>query len=592
MAISEKDLLKKLSEMDEADLLEMALNLEKLSDGPTASEKRPETDDELHDWVLQATGINIPRVAATPDTNAPFEWFSDLFFERERAVLVVASRGSGKSFLSALFNFTMCYWFKEVECMSVGAIEEQAKNVYNHIRTFQDIAADKLKMTLVKPGQSQQSFTKYFNNSRYKIVTGSKKAVNGPHDSVVHRDEIELMDKEVYLESLNIEKAKVNSDGELINTRTLLTSTRKTSMGLMQEIIDNCEQAVKEGRTPPFKIYWTNVYDVSENRPDCRVAFPDLPESEKCNCNTVTSGEWEKGNPRTFEDACGGKLGKAQGFSPLADAQSIFERSPRFLWEAQQENKRPYVEDISIPEFSKERHGIRDYKPLPENGRIYNAIDFGGRHPFGISYFQVLDHDVYVLNHAGVEVLIQEGTKVMFKEIYKGDIGNQAASELIKAFEDEMRRKYGKEWKVWTRFGDKAATAARKDFTEWGLPTQWPAVTREREVHLERLRTVIQNDEFRYDIGNCKVFEEQMSVWHIDGKKEFDDMVDSALYNNTNVYAIETQGRGKKGRPAVKERGYKTRQGNPFHDRIGISVKQNEIGGMTSQGWLDSVRRR
>lgn len=97
-------------------------------------------------------------------------------------------------------------------------------------------------MTLVKPGQSQQSFTKYFNNSRYKIVTGSKKAVNGPHNSVVHRDEIELMDKEVYLESLNIEKAKVNSDGELINTRTLLTSTRKTSMGLMQEIIDNCSR--------------------------------------------------------------------------------------------------------------------------------------------------------------------------------------------------------------------------------------------------------------------------------------------------------------------------------------------------------------
>lgn len=106
----------------------------------------------------------------------------------------------------------------------------------------------------------------------------------------------------------------------------------------------------------------------------------------------------------------GGKLGKAQGFSPLQllDAQSIFERSPDFLWEAQQENKRPYVEDISIPEFSKERHGIKSYKPLPENGRIYNAIDFGGRHPFGISYFQVLDHNVYVLNHARVEVLIQK----------------------------------------------------------------------------------------------------------------------------------------------------------------------------------------
>ena len=584
--------------MDEDELLEMAMNLEKVSEGTSASTKRPETDDELHQWVIDATGVNIPRVPASAETNAPFEWFSDLFFGRVEAALVVASRSSGKSFLSALFNFTMCYWYKENQCMTVAAIQEQAKNVYDHLRNFQNIAADKLQVEIVKPGDSQQSFTKYANNSRFKIVTGSFSSVNGPHDPVVHRDEIELIKPEVYRESLNIETSKVNSDGELIKIRTLCTSTRKTSNGLMQKLIDECDAAIENGTKPPFKVYWTNVYDVTQNQAPnkdtgkyCRVAFPDLSEEEKCNCNLVVSGEWEEGKPRTFEDACNGSLAKAQGFAPIEDAQNVFMKSPQSLWEAQRENKRPYVDEVSIPEFSRRRHGIRNFEPKPEQGSIYNAIDFGGTHPFGISYFQVLDHEIIGENESGTPIRIPQGTKVMFKEIYKGDIGNVEASELIKQYEEKMRIKYGEEWKVKNRFGDKAASAARRDFARWGLPTNWPAITREREVHLERFRTLIQNDQFKFVIEECEMFEEQLSVWHIDGKKTFDDMVDSALYNYTNIYAIEVQGKGKKGTPSVKKRAYDTRQGNPFFDTIGIRVSKNEIGGQTAQGFLDAARR-
>jgi len=937
--------LEDLAKMSEEEVRDFARRLDKILDEPEAEGERPETDDELHAWVLKATGVNIPRVPATPDTNAPFEWFADLFFEREDAVLVVASRGSGKSYLSALFNFTMCYWFPEADCMSIGAIEEQAKNVYNHVRGFQDIAAERLKIQIVKPRQDQQSFTKYFNNSRYKIVTSSKRcsppdelilttqgyvpigeldpeihqlasydrntnamtwglsgakngygsksskykgvtyisdrnkpwraigrnnsnniylgsfefedeagaaveefynnpiknkfefeidnwdytgdlitietnesktrvtpnhtvlarfsdnffndkfivylmnrgdwwrigktnsgyrpyksgglysrmakekaergwilgvfeterealdyevicqakygisgltfeprhwnqelerkrihdlhdrlipihseninnlfeetgllesgplyrkvngrgtsnvnifdtaaanlpvldgyieipvttenfenigkvqspnllkgkiskesyegkvysiniepyeyyisgrnvvhnSVNGPHDPIVHRDEVELMDREIYLESLNIEKAKVNSKGELIKTRTLLTSTRKTSAGLMQEIIDECNKAIEEGRKPPFKIYWTNVFDVMENQAPnertglwCRSAFPDKPEEEKCQCNNIVSGEWEEGKPRTFEDACGGKLAVADGFSPIEDSWNIFMRSPRFLWEAQQENKRPYVEDVSIPELSETRHGIRDYEPHPDNGPIYCAIDFGGGHPFGISYIQVLDHEIECKNYAGVTIRVKEGTKVLFDEIYEGEIGNEGASKLIKAKENYYASKYPG-WQVSGRFGDLAAKAARIDFGKWGLPCTWPAVTRDREEHMKRLKEAVQNDMFRYDVEKTKNFEEQISVWHIAGKKVFDDMVDSVLYNSSNIYAIEQNGAENNAIPYSKERSYNPRQGDPFRDRIGISVKTNEIGGMSAQGWLDATRRR
>src|SRR5690606_28806282 len=108
------------------------------------------------------------------------------------------------------------------ECLSIGAIEIQAKRVYSHVKQFQikaakdDIASSTISETLYKSG------------SKYSIVTGSLSSVNGPHDQKVHRDEIDLMDANVYFESLQIERAKV-IDGKEISSQSLLTSTRKTS---------------------------------------------------------------------------------------------------------------------------------------------------------------------------------------------------------------------------------------------------------------------------------------------------------------------------------------------------------------------------
>jgi hypothetical protein len=580
---------KQLSNLDEDELREWAKNLDKLSEGAGASTKRPETDDELHQWLIDAVGINMPRVAATAETNAPFEWFADLFFGRVTSALVMGSRGSGKSFCAALLNFTLCYWFEEIECMSVGAIEVQAQRVYDHVRSFQDKAEDRLGESIVK--DSLRSRTTYKTGAKYEIVTSSRSAVNGPHSQMVHRDEIELMDMEVYKESLNIEKSKKIRDGEMLGTRTLLTSTRKTSAGLMQKLLDECKKAEEEGRTAPFKVYNTNIFDVMEKQNNCRVAYPDLLESEKCNCNTLTNGEWEEGNPRTFEDVCNGALAKSDGFTPIEDAQNIFMKSPQALWEAQQENKRPYIENVSIPEFSKERHGLSKFKVIPSNGKIYQGVDFGGAHPFGISYIQMLDYDVEAENYYGAPIVIPAGTAVLFDEIYQGDIGNVEASELIKAKEAEYIRQ-NPDFRVAARFGDRAALAARKDFARWGMPCSWPAVTRDRETHLERLRSAIQADNFRLVTDNTPMFCEQISVWNIFGKKVFDDMMDSVLYNYSNIYHLtELNTRGHNALPTANKRAYDSRQGNPFYDTIGISTKENRIGGMTAEGWLSSARR-
>lgn len=585
--------------LDDDALRELAYKLSGLTDGPNPTDKRPETDDELHKWIIEATGINITRTAASPDTNAPFEWFSDMFFGRVSSALVIGSRGSGKSFLAALLLFALCYWYEDIECLSVGAIEIQAKRVYAHVLSFLNKAEEKLGDN--KVNKSQMSSTLFTNGASYEVLTSSPSAVNGPHAQVVHRDEVELMKREVYTESLNIEKSKKNSKGMTLKTRTLLTSTRKTSVGLMQKLIDECNKAEQEGRIPPFKIYNMNCYDVIENMAPnhegiyCRSAFPDKPEEELCNCDQVVSGEWEEGVIRTFEDCCNGVLANAQGFTPLEDYHNIFMKSPQPLWEAQQENKRPYVDDISYPQFSKKRHGIRGFEFDPANGPVFVGLDVGGTNPHAVEWAQLLEFEVEVKDFNNLTKKIPEGSLVVFREVYEAEIGiNDVAKRII---EVEMDLKA--EWhnfRVEGRFMDPQAKSQKIDLKRHNPPldfSKWPTMTRDREVHFERLRDRINDDKIFFDLDECPMICEELEVYNI-LVKEFDHAHDAVAYLNSNVYALLKKGRQGTGVPNVKKRG-SINTPDQFSDKIPSVVKVyrgNQPGsrpGPSIDNWRDRL---
>jgi hypothetical protein len=590
MANSKQIALEKaLENLDEEELRDIAYKLENLSASTEAEEKRPETDDELHEWFKKSVGINIPRVAATPDTNAPFEWVSDLFFGREDSALVIGSRGSGKSFLAALLIFAICYWFKDIECMTLGAIEIQAKRVYSHVKSFQMKAEEKLGDNKVK--SSQMSETHYKTGAKYEVVTSSLSAVNGPHSQFVHRDEVELMDREVYKESLNIEKSKKLDSGETLKTRTLLTSTRKRSDGLMQSLIDDCLKAEKEGRKPPFKIYNTNIYDVIENQPNCRAANPDLPEEEKCNCNQVVSGEWEPGKARTFEDCCGGVLNKADGFTPIEDAHNIFAKSPKALWEAQQENKRPYTEDVSYPLFAKQRHGIKNFEIDPANGPIFCGLDVGGTNPHAVGWAQLLEYEIEVDGHNGTLKRIPEGSLVLFGELYVSEIGIVELAEKI-IEKEKIWLSFDKNFRVQGRFMDPQAKSAKLDLKNNKPPldfTKWPAMTRDREVHFTRLRERINDDLFFVDTENCPMFCEEIEVYNFKNK-DFDHMHDAVAYLNSNLYALLKKGKQGTGVPTYKDKA-SLEHPDQFSAKI-PSVRKKSMLGQRSESidnWRESL---
>ncbi len=580
--MDKEQLEKLLEEYDDGNLIDLANQVKSLV--AQDSGDKPETDDELHQWIKDNLGVDIPRVNACPDHCAPFDPIADLFFDRVQAALLMANRGGGKSFSAALWNFLNCRFIEGVECLSVGAIEIQAKRVYGSVKQFNGQAAQEYVLS------SLISETTYTTGAKYEIITGSKSSVNGPHPQKVHRDEIELMDKEVYQESLQMERSKKFADGRVIKAQTFLTSTRKTSDGLMQSILDDCKLAEDEGREPPFKVYVYCIKDVVERQENCRVANPDLPEFQKCKCNVVKSGEWAEGKPRLLEHVCGGAFAKADGFIPLEDLINSFTKSSKAMWEAQQECKRPYIEDISIPEFSRERHGIRNYMPDPANGPIYTATDFGGTSPHAVEWLQYLDFEVETENHAGEPIRIPEGSYVVFDEIYEAEIGNIKLADLIIANEDEWREVFPS-FRIEARFADPQAKAARLDFKARGLPCVWPAVTRDREEHKKRLHDAVIDDLFFVDLDRCEMFVEEIEVWNINvAKKKFDHAVDATIYGVSNIHVLQQVGmRRRKAVPSYRK-GTRTVHTNPFDDTIPKARPNQKPGQLpASEKWREQM---
>jgi hypothetical protein len=525
-----------LDNLDDENLRKLLVELDALKANPDSQGTVKEilTDDDLHAWILQELDINVPRKAVCEGHHAPFQFIADLFFDRVDAALVVGSRGSGKSFHAALWNFLNCKLKPGSECLSIGAIEIQAKRVYSHVKQFQlkaaegDIATTTISETLYKSG------------SKYSVVTGSLASVNGPHDQKVHRDEIELMDKNVYLESLQIERAKVVK-GKEITSQSLHTSTRKTSDGLMQELLDECAEAEREGRRPPFKVYNICFREVMQEQPSCREAYPDLPEEEKCDCHLVQKGEFSEGKPRTFDKVCNGLLAKADGFIPLNDIHKTFVKSSKAIWEAQQENKRPYVEEVSFDNFSRERHGVRGFIFDPANGPVYQGLDFGGSSPFAAVWLQYLDFEIEVASFDGDPKRIPEGSIIAFAEVYKGNIGNMQFAQLIIEQERNWRIAFPK-FRIAGRFGDPQASAAQRDLRRHDPPLMcsWPVKTRNREHHFQAVYELIELSRYYVCLDDCPMLVEEIESWNINAsKKKFDHAVDANNYGISNLLVME-----------------------------------------------------
>lgn len=521
----------------------------------------PQTDDELHAWIKENLGINVPRVSVCDDHDSPFDFVADIYFERVDSAIATAARDSGKTLSSALLHLLNSIFKPGTESITVGAIWQQSYRAYENLKLLLkkhgNVLVPEDHPDIIKVTKER---TEFKNNSVVSILPGTIAAVNGPHSQKLHRDEVELMDAEVFKEANNISSSKQIFDTagieKTIKAQDWITSTRKWAHGPMQNLIDEIEEAERKGFKPPYKEYRWCSFEVAKKVPNCQVANPSLTEEKRCACDKVVKGVWDDESPRRFSEVCRGRLARSDGYTRLEDLHKKFLENDRETWEAQRECSKPEVGGLIFPMFTKERYGIKFYEPDPDQGDIYSSTDFGGTNPHSTHWYQVLDHDLYVYEHHSdgrgqPTKLLKAGTVVCFDEIYKAEIGNMELADMMILKEEGWKKKYPN-FKIKRRFGDVAAKAAREDWKKHNPPLYITHfITREVKEHIKTCKDFLNEDLFAVDSKRCYMFCNEAESWAYKKKKpgtqddpeepvkDFDHAMSDFRYAMENIKYIE-----------------------------------------------------
>lgn len=584
--MSQAELEVLLAGLDQDELVEMqmaALEIEQrlVEDGPT-------TDDELWLWVKLNLGIEIPRTPVCDGHGAPFDLLKEAYFSRWPAFLAVGNRGGGKTFIVALLHWLNSEFKPSIESCTFGATEAQSLRCYAHLKDWVydddgnrrgEISSSIMRETIWKrkPG--------YRKGSKVEVLAGTPDAVNGPHPQIAHADEVELMRQDTWDESRNMAVSKAvvlqqpggKEETITYQSQEILTSTRKSLHGRMQELMDGVVEAVKLGMKPDYMLIVWCIFEIAKEVPNCQMADDDdrherleeLGEDpcSKCECHLHMKGTWpDTGKPRLLKDVCKGRLFKSRGYLPYADVVQKFKQNSQFTWEAQQECDKPETENNYLRGFSEERHGLMAWEegrplgftPDPANGRIFESIDWGGTNPHAINLYQLLDFEIEVLDFYEKVTKIKEGTLICFDEIYVSEVGVDDLAKLVKIMEQFYRNRYGDDFVISGRFADPQGKSQRLDFKKAKLPCTWKT-TRDFDTQIEwLLREFWEEDRIRFILGKARMFSAEAQSWQKDPKTgkqidTFNHCMSNLRYCTANIRTLTR--RERRGNSAPRSRG-------------------------------------
>lgn len=489
------------------------------------STQGPQTDDELHAWIKENLGYDIPRTAVCEGHDSPFKFLADVYFERVTSAIAVANRGGSKTMISAIIHLLNSIFKPGCESAQVGAVEQQAQRAYTNVKSLLKRHGkvdyhDKHPMVV----RSIQRSTEFNNGSVLEILIGTPEGVNGPHPQKVGTDEAELMDEGVFQESRNMSQSKMTEDNSktVIKAQDWITSTRKRAHGLMQKLLDENAEAERAGADPPYTPYIWCIFESAAAVPNCQVANPGC--DSPCDCDRVVKGALDDGTPRRFVDICRGRLARSRGFLSLHDIHKTFRNTNQETYEAQQLCSRPETAGLVFPLFDRSRHGIKWWNPDPDLGPIYQGVDFGTSNPAAVNWYQVIEYDTFAYGYyqeqnQDPELLLKAGTRVCFDELYIAEAGNSELAEKVHERENLWRKSFP-HFKIARRFADISNPGARADWRRNKPPlfTSWFA-TRDIKEQVKTCRELMRENRIVVDTRRCEMFCEEAESYHYPKKK-------------------------------------------------------------------------
>lgn len=358
-------------------------------------ENPPRDDNELHLFIEKTLGVNIPRQSVCPDHDSPFQFVSDLFFEKVSKALVLANRSGGKTYSVGALNTCEALFKPGCGIISIGGSEQQANKQYSYTQEFFEPKI--LNENLVDQLIHRTTLT---NKSFFKILASSEKAVHHDHVPKVRMDEVELMEKKIYDGAISIPQSDVRRG---IRQSVLCTSTRFKPRGMMQTLIDQSDQRgyrtyrwcykeiaencpdSRSGRTST--IYWINRKKRSILTQEQYQNLLSVGDDPKIRAGYVQKTLRNRCVNCILAPSCQGDLKQSNGYYLIDDLIDKYIEDVA-VWDSQWECRRPYAGELTYDEWDTDMHASTKIKFLPEL-EVYCAIDFGYNCPFYACWFQV-----------------------------------------------------------------------------------------------------------------------------------------------------------------------------------------------------------
>lgn len=218
----------------------------------------PRDEDWLWAWVRRYTGVRLAREHVCRAHQPPFRWFADQWFRRPGTSLWLGSRGSGKSFGSAILTHLENRFHPRSGARILGGSQAQSMQVYEGLKAAVMEGSGPLGSDRSSIAKLLKTEATYRNGSVVSILAASSKQTRGPHVPTVDLDEVDEIDEDIRNSAMGIPMGT-----DRLSASVRMTSTWHKMAGPMSGLME-------QARDGKFPLYTTCVFDVLERCPESR----------------------------------------------------------------------------------------------------------------------------------------------------------------------------------------------------------------------------------------------------------------------------------------------------------------------------------
>ena len=327
---------------------------------------RPKSANDLRRWIREYTGIKIPDKAVCEDHQSPWECFEAIHLKRPSVALIVGSRGSGKSFLSALDTHLTSRFDPDHGTRILGGSKAQSVQIYHALRDIATRFEGKKGGDAEAIAKLRKDGATYANGSEVEILAASHTSVRGPHVPSLKLDEVDEMDTDIRESAMGMcmgRKADKKRKRPALNASVIMTSTCHRIQGPMAKLIKKAE----EGR---FPLYTMCAFEVLERCPKDR-SGPKV-DSGYANCPSCKLARYCLDVPDGVEP----KAKRSDGHYPIESLIQKLDTTGTRVFEADYLCRASSGEAAWFPKFQVETHVSPEAEFHP-GVPVHLAVDSG-----------------------------------------------------------------------------------------------------------------------------------------------------------------------------------------------------------------------